>query len=47
MSVNYGTNFDISSDMNYRRQDVLQQTYDAVVVGSGATGGWAVWGVVT
>src|SRR5258708_15758161 len=22
-------------------QDVLQQTYDAVVVGSGATGGWA------
>ena len=22
-------------------QDVLQQTYDAIVVGSGATGGWA------
>src|SRR6266404_4991507 len=27
--------------MNYQGQDVLQQTYDAVVVGSGATGGWA------
>jgi choline dehydrogenase-like flavoprotein len=22
-------------------EDVLQQTYDAIVVGSGATGGWA------
>ena len=22
-------------------QDTLQQTYDAIVVGSGATGGWA------
>ena len=22
-------------------QDVLQETYDAIVVGSGATGGWA------
>jgi choline dehydrogenase-like flavoprotein len=27
--------------MNYQGQDALQQTYDAVVVGSGATGGWA------
>lgn len=27
--------------VNYQGQDVLQQTYDAVVVGSGATGGWA------
>src|SRR5258708_10695658 len=27
--------------MNYTAQDALQQTYDAVVVGSGATGGWA------
>jgi choline dehydrogenase-like flavoprotein len=26
---------------NYLEQDPLQQTYDAVVVGSGATGGWA------
>ena len=26
---------------SHRGQDVLQQTYDAVVVGSGATGGWA------
>jgi choline dehydrogenase-like flavoprotein len=25
----------------YARQDPLQQTYDAIVVGSGATGGWA------
>ena len=25
----------------YRLEDPLQQTYDAVVVGSGATGGWA------
>jgi choline dehydrogenase-like flavoprotein len=27
--------------MNFPMQDPLQQTYDAVVVGSGATGGWA------
>jgi choline dehydrogenase-like flavoprotein len=27
--------------MAYQTQDPLQQTYDAVVVGSGATGGWA------
>src|SRR6266404_5606194 len=27
--------------MNYGADDALQQTYDAVVVGSGATGGWA------
>jgi choline dehydrogenase-like flavoprotein len=27
--------------MNFSAQDPLQQTYDAVVVGSGATGGWA------
>ncbi len=27
--------------MNYTAQDAPQQTYDAVVVGSGATGGWA------
>jgi glucoside 3-dehydrogenase (cytochrome c) catalytic subunit len=27
--------------MNFTTQDPLQQTYDAVVVGSGATGGWA------
>ena len=33
MSMNY--------DISYLGQDVLQQTYDAVVVGSGATGGWA------
>jgi choline dehydrogenase-like flavoprotein len=26
---------------NYLQQDPLQQTYDAIVVGSGATGGWA------
>ena len=26
---------------NFLEQDPLQQTYDAVVVGSGATGGWA------
>jgi choline dehydrogenase-like flavoprotein len=26
---------------NYAQQDALQKTYDAVVVGSGATGGWA------
>jgi choline dehydrogenase-like flavoprotein len=26
---------------NYIEQDPLQQTYDAIVVGSGATGGWA------
>src|ERR1700710_1038210 len=25
----------------FMAQDVLQQTYDAIVVGSGATGGWA------
>ena len=33
MSMNY--------NISYRGQDVLPQTYDAVVVGSGATGGWA------
>ncbi len=27
--------------LSYKAEDVLQQTYDAVVVGSGATGGWA------
>jgi choline dehydrogenase-like flavoprotein len=27
--------------MNFASDDALQQTYDAVVVGSGATGGWA------
>jgi len=27
--------------MHYAAQDPLEQTYDAVVVGSGATGGWA------
>src|SRR5439155_14827830 len=26
---------------NYAQQDPLQQPYDAIVVGSGATGGWA------
>lgn len=26
---------------SYKAEDALQQTYDAVVVGSGATGGWA------
>ncbi len=26
---------------SYLQQDPLQQTYDAIVVGSGATGGWA------
>src|SRR5437763_16523922 len=25
----------------FMAQDILQQTYDAIVVGSGATGGWA------
>src|SRR3954463_15389444 len=25
----------------FMAQDVLQETYDAIVVGSGATGGWA------
>src|SRR5438874_13160079 len=34
-------NYDISYDINSWEQDVLQQTYDAIVVGSGATGGWA------
>jgi len=28
-------------NMNFTAQDPLQETYDAVVVGSGATGGWA------
>src|ERR1043166_8050699 len=27
--------------LNFMAQDPLQQTYDAIVVGSGATGGWA------
>src|SRR6266480_318637 len=28
-------------DISYWGQDALQTTYDAIVVGSGATGGWA------
>src|SRR5436190_6069470 len=34
-------NYDMGYDINAWGQDVLQRTYDAVVVGSGATGGWA------